>query len=713
MIKSIRAKTFKGNTFNQELTGLDIFIGRNGSGKSSRLQSLQYAMLGYIPGRKVNSEVFKLSSGLEMSAGLQVGNFSFERTLTRTEKLKGDLTKEIKYPESLTVSPSKGEKTSTQMNARVTAEVGSFPIVFDFQEFLDLSDAKRREFIYSLSPITNEDWDKSKVSSHLISQLLTKVLHETNPDLYNAIQEMINDGLAEWQEGYDLTAGLQSMLTWVESQQKHWNNKQADAVGAVRELEEMKHALEETDRDIAAKKIEIKGLREQNTDIHGQIMAGKELKRQWDERVARIDLLKLEIEGLTVALNTNSDRNYEADVVSLQEKIKHTDISLEAARIQADITSSQLKRDGKVTEIDDLKKELIKNEQELDVITSVRANITEKGIGVCVLHHNIACDKDFSKFIDHVGTNAPRLQETIDALKSKSTTLQQEINSLRSAESDLETERSSIYETARKEQQENDRIRSEVDTIRKTEHAAFQAKNEAQSKVVAKQAELDRLSADKQPPAAQLNLLETQISAITGQISVLEQVIEEKEKAKITLSNRQTAILSASKAKHYFDACKSLSTALGAKGIQGVLVKGIVGPIEDSINENLQLMGIQYPVFFSTESETGKEVFQFGWVKDGRRTSFDTISTGEQLMFLSAFLVTMMERADPLVKVLAVDNLNHLDDLNLPNVLNGLRALSHKLDNIIVAGAVRPSDLSKVEGWRIWNLSPEVVGDPF
>ncbi len=713
MIKTIRAKSIKGNTFNQELTGLDIFIGRNGSGKSSRLQSLQYAMLGYIPGRKINSEVFKLSSSAEMSAGIQVGNFSFDRTLTRTEKLKGDLSKEIKYVESLNISPNRGEKTPTQMNARVTAEVGSFPVVFDFQEFLDRSDAKRREFIYSLSPITNEEWDKPKVTSHLLSQLLTKVLHDTNPDLYNASKEMINDSLAEWQDGYDLTAGLQSMLTWVELQQKHWNNKQADAVGAVRELEEMKHQLEETDRDIAAKKIEIKALREQNTDIHGQITAGKELKRQWDERVARIALLKSEIEGLTATLNTHSDRNYEAEVVALQEKIKHSDISAEAARIQTNITSSQLKRDGKVAEIDELKKELSRNERELDDITSVRANILSKGAGVCVLHRNIACDKDFSKFIDHVGTNAPKLQETIDALKSKISEVEHEIKELRSTESALETERSTLYEASRKEQQENDRIRSEIDHIRKTEQAEFQTKNESQSKVVAKQAEVDRLSADKQPPAASLDLLETQITAIAGQISELDQVIEEKEKAKITLSNRQTAVLSASKAKHYFDACKNLSTTLGAKGIQGVLVKGIVGPIEESINHNLQLMGIHYPVYFSTESETGKEVFQFGWIKDGRHTSFDTISTGEQLMFLSAFLVTMIERANPQVKVLAIDDLNDLDHINLPNVLNGLKALSHKLDNIIVAGVVKPSDLSKVEGWRIWNLSPEVEADPF
>jgi DNA repair exonuclease SbcCD ATPase subunit len=713
MINSIRATNIKGNTFNQELTGLDIFIGPNGSGKSTRIQSLQFAMLGYIPGRKLNSEVFKLSSGKEMTAGLQVDGFSFDRTFTRTEKLNADLTKDIKYPESLTVSPSKGEKSATQMNARVAVEVGNFPIVFDFQEFLKLSDVKRREFIYNLSPIINDNWDKNKISTHLTSHLLTKNLNDTNPELYNALKEMMLKCLNEWKEGYDLTSGLQTMLTWIELQQKEWNSKQADAIGAVRELEEMKHQLEETDRDISAKKNEIRNLREQHTDIHGQITAGKELKRQWDERIARIDVLKSEIESLKISLDTESGRDYESEVAELQGNIKLTDISEEAARISADITSSQLKRDGKVVAIDGLKTELSKNEQELNIITSVNKNIIDKGIGVCVLHHNIACDKDFSKFTDHVIANAPKLQETINDLKSKISMFEKEIIELRGEEAALEIERSSLYTNASTEQRDNDRIRFLIDKVRKDEQAEFQSKNEAQSSVVAKQAELDRLQTDKQPPSAPLHLLESQFSAIVGQISDLEYVIEEKEKAKITLSNRQTAMLSASKAKHYFDACKSLSSALGAKGIQGDLVKGIIGPIEDAINENLQLMGIHNPVFFSTESETGKEVFQFGWFKNGRRTSFDTISTGEQLMFLSAFLITMMERANPPVKVLAIDDINDLDDTNLPNVLNGLRALAHKVDNIIVAGVVNSSELLSISGWRVWDLSSGAEADPF
>lgn len=254
MIKTIRTKNIKGNTFDQELTGKDIFVGPNGSGKSTRLQAVQLAMLGYIPGKKTNAETFKLSSGDEMTAGLQMDSFSFDRSVIRAEKLKGTGSKEVKYSESITVSPNKGEKNSTQMNARISAEIGNFPMVFDFQQFLDMSDAKRREFIYSLSPISSEEWDKKKVSAHLIQKLLTQGFQEANPDLYEASKELINDCLDEWPSDYDLSSGLQAMTSWVESQQKHWNKKQNDATGAVRELADMKNKLEETDRDITTKK---------------------------------------------------------------------------------------------------------------------------------------------------------------------------------------------------------------------------------------------------------------------------------------------------------------------------------------------------------------------------------------------------------------------------------------------------------------------------
>lgn len=704
MIKIIRARTIKGNTFDQELTGKDIFVGPNGSGKSTRLQAVQLAMLGYIPGKKTNSETFKLSSGEEMTAGLQLEGFSFDRSIIRTEKLKGTGVKDIKYSESITVSPSKGESNTTQMNARITAETGNFPMVFDFQQFLDMSDTKRREFIYGLSPISSEVWDKPKVSSHLIQKLLTQGLKETNPDLFDASQELINDCLSEWPSGYDLSSGLQSMSSWIENQQKHWNKKQNDATGAVRELAEMKNKLEETDRDIISKKDELKVFRQQHTDIHGQIKAGYEIKRQWDQKRDRLTELKTEIERLTAVLSVRSDRDYESEIVILQQSIKQTDVSSEAKVIQEQIDALVVQRELKVTEEHDAKVKADKLSLELTTMEMVLKNIKEKGAGVCVIHHQIACDKDFSKFTSFVGEKGPSLQDQINELEQLQLNTRKEIKELRGQESLLEQSKQALYKSADDENRENNRIRSEIEVIRKDEQEETRRLQDNQNKIINLQQEQERLLNDKQPTFAPLEILEPQLVALAKQIEELERIIEEKEKAKITLSNSQTAMISASKAQYYHTASKTLAEALGAKGIQGELVKGVLSPIEDSINENLKLMGIHYPMFFSTESETGKEVFQFGWINNDRKTNFDVLSTGEKLMFLSAFLVTLLERANPPLKVLALDDINNLDKKNLRGVLAGLNALSHKLDNILIAGVV---DLVEADGWKVWNLSPE------
>ncbi|MCL6457366.1 MAG: hypothetical protein K6T85_05105 [Gorillibacterium sp.] len=592
------------------------------------------------------------------------------------------------------------------MKARVTAEVGDLPVVFDFQEFLNLSDAKRREFVYGLSPIQSDNWDKATVLKRMEENLLTLGCKVNDPDLYAVTIDMIKECLNEWPDGYDLTAGLQSMLTWASDQQRMWNDKKSDATGAVRELSEMKSQLEETDRDIVSKKEELKELRVNLTDIHGKITAGKEIERQWEQKKIRKAELNDSIIQQTVLMNAEPLRDYEQEVVKLNAQIKTTDIAAGSAQIQNTINDLKIQRDGKTTELDTEKLRLIKLEGELDQVSRVSKNIADKGAGTCVLHASIACEKDFTGFLNHATHNIPKLEIDIAKLKEQINVTQADIKTMLDKETELDRELRSLYVAVSVEAQENTVIRSKIDKVRESEREELQVKRDAQGKIVALQDELDKLTNEKQPMYTQMNVLENQHAALTVNISGQEAVIGEKEKAKVTLSNSQTAMINARKSQHKWTAAKNISKELGSKGIQGELVKSIIGPIEGAINENLNLMGIHYPVFFSTESETGKEVFQFGWTKYGRKTNFDVLSTGEQLMFMSAFLVTLLERKDLPLKVLALDNIENLDKVNLIGALNGLNALSHKLDNILIAGVI---DIKELDGWKVWDLTPMVA----
>ena len=149
-----------------------------------------------------------------------------------------------------------------------------------------------------------------------------------------------------------------------------------------------------------------------------------------------------------------------------------------------------------------------------------------------------------------------------------------------------------------------------------------------------------------------------------------------------------------------------IAKALGPKGIQGEMVKEILEPLKEEIRANLVLMGKDNVApYFETESDTGQEIFQFGWFNEKKhQVNFDVLSTGEQLMFLAALLTTIIDRAQPKIKALIIDNVNHLDAVNFQLVLDGVAKLKGKLDNIVLAGAV-PYEITSDE-WAVWDLSP-------
>ena len=146
MITMITGKSFKGLDFSQPLGRLNLFVGRNGSGKSARSQALILAIMGYIPGgAKKNAEILD-SYGTEdtmvvgfESAGHPQGKVLLERGFVRSG-----------------TSVSQGYKV-----AGAKAKEGDFmkalalhgdPKIVDISAFMDLSDQKKIDAVFSLYP---------------------------------------------------------------------------------------------------------------------------------------------------------------------------------------------------------------------------------------------------------------------------------------------------------------------------------------------------------------------------------------------------------------------------------------------------------------------------------------------------------------------------------------------------------------------------------
>lgn len=717
MIKEITMRNFKGQMGSQKLTGKDIFVGPNGKGKTTRLQAVGIALLGYVPGKgKLPAETFKLASADDMSVGLVTDNLTFARTFKKSEKSGKDGSNNVTVSQDITLSPSRGEKKAADKEARISGEVGSFPVMLDFNEFLSLSDAKRRDFIYSLSEIKSETWDRTKVENHIRTKLLTLDLEVNNPDQYKIMNGIITDAMKEYPAADDIQAGLQSMLEWSKAKQTHWNDEKKNAVGAVKKLADMKNQLAETDRNIVQHKAELEQLQQQLIDSESQLAKDRERKRAVDQRFVSVSELETMIETLTKSLSEPTISNYDKAIADLQGKIKQQDFKSEFARLDQELQSINNQLKEAKSQERAAYDALATTKAETAILESTLKKIDEQSkkngtARVCVIHPKIGCDKDFSKAAAVFGQQLAELQQKEIYQEASLKEVRARIEVLEENKANIDRQRTETHKKQADLNQSNEENRKAIADLEKKKAEEINATTRIADQLKMYQEELTRLRNLPPDVIAPLDILEKQSEGLRTQIKELKAKLEEQEKAKITLSSLKSTMIDSKTATYNAQCIKDLSESLGPKGLQGELVKGILEPIRLDIQANLEIMGIDSEFYFSTESDTGKEVFQFGWRNDfGDERNFDALSTGQQLLLLIAMLVTFLERSNPPLKVLAIDNIENLDRVNFRKALAGMDKLGGKIDNIILAGVIDLHETKWIDGEEVKVLLPELKG---
>ena len=710
MINEIRYQNMKGHSTVQALSGKDIFIGPNGSGKTTRIQALGLAILGYIPGNgKTAAETFKMATGDEMTVGLKLKGFEFDRCFKKVEKRESKSGKSsVTITESVTVSPGQGEKTDTQKKARIMAEVGNFPVALDFAELLSLSDNKRRDFIYSLSPISSDQWTKDTIMKYLSDNLLSMELEINNPEQYKVFCEVIQDTMVKYPDSYDIHSGLQSMIDWTANQKSFWESKRKDAQGAVRSISDAKNQLVETDRNIAEAKKELDDLQDQLVGYEKQLSKDTERKRINENRQNRIKELRQQIETFKFKeINTDTTDIY-AQINKMKVMLKPVPVvGTNIVEINDKISEIREQIDAISRSYQDMnteKKILESKVQSLKDATSKVGGIK----GRCVIHSLITCPKDFEGFDKFVAETAAQYKEDIlvkdkalEVLRTKDSELKQNIK-------ELEFKKEELTNSLHRTMEYNRNIENEIIALEREKDNIETAIERRDNQLNLLEGELKRLMAEPVDAAAPVDILEKQIAGVRERISTLKLLVQEKEKAKQTILLLQQSMIDNKVAEYKAVGFKAVQEALGPKGVQGELVKEILGPIQGDIHSNLIAMGFDHEPYFETESDTGKEVFQFGWINEkGHKVNFDALSTGQQTIYFAAMMMTILDRAQPKVKILAIDNLNHLDSVNLQLAIDGLGQLAGRVDNIILAGAVECD--FKADGWNVVSLGQKVV----
>lgn len=153
MISKIIATDFKGLSFDQELGKYNLFLGKNGSGKSARTEALCIAILGYNPrdAQKRTGDIYHThSAGKEWSVGATIGDQTITRVFSNGSKVSQDIL-------------MGGKKLKGNQVEAALVRAGD-PKIFDLSAFMGLSDNKKLEYLFDLFP---PEEDVSEIEARL------------------------------------------------------------------------------------------------------------------------------------------------------------------------------------------------------------------------------------------------------------------------------------------------------------------------------------------------------------------------------------------------------------------------------------------------------------------------------------------------------------------------------------------------------------------
>lgn len=711
MINEVRINGLKGLDTVQGLSGRDIICGKNGSGKSTRAQAIQTAILGYVPGNgKTAADTFKLVNGDTMTVGLTTsGGFRFDRSLEKKTKTKKNGAAEIKIEQELTVSPGKGEKTTADKEKRISEEIGDFPCMLDFDEFLSLSDLKRREFIYGLST-ADVALTKDSIAAALKERLLTDDLQENNGEMYQVMAETIDECLGEYADCEDVQTGLQAMHDYAKAQLSYWKKELDKAAGASQKIAEYKNELQETDRNLENNQQTLDQLQKDLTDTSMALATARERNVAFEDATRKINQLKAEMAAIQEQKPGRTPEEINHDIESYQaDLVEATDNSAQINKLNSLLLEGRTFIDQQGEERNKwwmtagtLKTEIVRMEEQIK-------SIGKQG-GVCVINQHIRCTKDFSMFVNHLKDEIAQARQEMEEAKAKQSKAEELIEKAKAKAKAREQKITSLHDAENAALRKNAEIEKIIGELKEELSVAANFDALQAEKVKARNDEIERITAGlPEEKPQELAPLEDAVESINLQISELKDKISEQNKTRTTLMNLKSTLIDSQEAEYRKGCWKQVAESVGPGGLQGDIVKNLIDPIRAEVQKKLDDMGLSdREFFFETASDRGKEVFRFGWFNgDGQRVYFDALSTGEQMLLLIAFMTTIIERKKPALKMLVIDNLNHLDAANIRRVVAGLETAGKGLDNIILLGVIdiAPKD---APAWHVWNLDESV-----
>lgn len=684
-LTNVYFKNFKNKGGNQELSGLDLFLGQNGTGKSSVLEAVQLGISGNVNGRAKPKDIFKLSADSKsMTVGISTNNgIEISRHINRNEKID-KLTYEstVKYSEKLEIIGAEVEGTGNKaIQAFIKENLGDFQIGFDFSKFVGMTDTEKRNFV--LSFCKDIPFEEEYICSYLDSKRTTE-----DEEIYSNLIAMFISSA----EGGDIQSKVSSMLS-LAKEQLSYNNKDSERqVAAIQKLNTKKASLEGSDKGLAIDKKKVEKLNEQIVVLEKEVSVIETKNKACVERIAQIE----KIEGILENLKKSKPKDV-------------TEISKELVKLNADVDKFSKENSTISENLNKISVGYAKATEEVNKQRKVFDNIKDKGIELktklntemvlveqvkgtkkkCAINPSIPCNADFTEWLTKKNSELKMTSEILekDRISYKNELLkliklEEELIKLTSQREDLIKFQQVLIRNINNSNISIRNAEKEIEEAKKFEDIKFE-------KIKLNQTNLDNLQKEGTEVIRTEEAL-SQISDLKEELNKLKTIIAEKEQIKVVTTQIKEADEEFDKITKKLEACKTLVKAIGQKGLQGEIFKKLVAPIVDLVNQNYSLMGMDKPFNIKTVNDQDNEVFDFGIGDEAEFISFDTLSTGQKAILSVAIVVAFIRKAKVPMKVLCLDNIESLDKDNIKKVLTGLAKMYEEgfLDNVLVAGCI-------------------------
>ncbi len=639
-----------------ELGQLTAIQGPNGSGKTAIIQAIRLALLGYDPetGKQLDKTRKLVAPDAEKETaeiGLSFDNgFGIRRRFGATTKTQ--------------VLPNHGEQNGRECQRRIDEETGGLVVSLDLATFFDLSDEKRRAWLFEHLPAGG-----TELTWKLFAEWTDAPIEELGDEgtfLGGVVRGL---WLHNVETAPNPVVGLGSAIEaarreFLEADKGRLSQREVVDRGA--ELLRVEAALppEPVDED------QIREVEERLAGVNqriGETRAGREARETIEKRIEdaeeklgrtrgeieQAEYVRRDVLGMLESAPVANDRNRDEEVELLE---------IEGDRLQ-DV-------------LDDVRHQAEAATNAVDRLVARKVEVAERG--ACP-YAELGCDLDPSAMRETMLASVEEVLVPATALLAAKA-----------------TEKAKSFEALSAARESAARLRLE---IRDASDLANRRRDLTQS-AETKASVLVELRERAGIHAAAITVAEVELEAL-GSDDVLAGLYEERDRGEDARTEHRRRVEELTRYSERVDAHAReegvlearVGRAAALKELDGNLrrlrahvIEKMVAPLEGEAQEILYAMDPEKTFRFYFERGNAATL-ELGFEEEGVVRLFDAASTGERVMLTVAFLAAILAVIAPPMRLLLIDNLEQLDDVRRLRLMAGLAGERDRFDAVIVAGA--------------------------